>query len=529
MSATEESALEGGPSRGLAATVARGSSWQIAAQVAPLVVNIVLTPVIISGLGIDRYGLFLLINVVAAVLMCLDGGFGHAALRYFPIYAGTDDRRASTRLLTSMLTSAALITAVVFGGLWFLAPRGMRLFSIPDELYDEGVFLMRALLVIVVMGLMRVQFYAILVAYQRFALPNVTSMLGHVVYAVGTLLTVSHGWGLYGMGWTMLAQQVLPTFLLVPTACRYLTASAIGFISWGEFKHFGRYALQMQWTNLMLLGTQHADGLLVGAFLPVRQVAYYGAGANFALQVRNVPFNALVPVQSILGRSVGLRGEQGALPDFERLQRLWIIAVTGYGAVAMAAAWFGITSWLGDDFAISGAVAVIMLAASLASLLPGVLGLWTQVLGRPELNARAVSLAAVVNILLTLVLIGPFGIIGTVLATAVSQVGFMILLIRLARSRLPVPVRGVLRDVPVVPALAAALLVVALELVVRPYLPQGPLGLVLVGLTAAPGLLLYAVMTFGPRKIRSFVGIVASRLRGRGSAVAADGRVSEPQ
>lgn len=523
--AAEESAVqEGGASRGLAATVARGSSWQIAAQVAPLVVNIVLTPVIIAGLGIDRYGLFLLVNVIAAVLMCLDGGFGHAALRYFPIYAGTDDRRATTRLLTSMLSCTTVITLVVFGTLWVITPQAMRLFTIPEDLQAEGVFLMRALLVIVVLGLMRAQFYAILVAYQRFALPNLTILSGHVVYVVGTLLTIAQEWGLYGIAWTMLAQQIAPTFLLVPAACRYMTIGAVGFMPWTEFKEFGRYAIQMQWTNLMLLGTQHADGLLVGAFLPVRQVAYYGAGANFALQVRNVPFNALVPIQSLLGRALGVRGPEGALPDFERLQRLWVITTTGYGAVAMAAAWFGITAWLGDEFAISGTVAVLMLAAYLASLLPGVLGLWTQVLGRPELNARAVSLAAVLNIGLTLALIGPFGIIGTVLATAASQVGFMVLLSRLARSRLAVPVRSFLQDVPLLPALVAAGFVVALEWIVRPYLPQGALGLVLVGITAAPGLALYAVMTFGPRKAWSFVAKVLAGARGRAAArTAAEG------
>jgi O-antigen/teichoic acid export membrane protein len=260
-----------------------------------------------------------------------------------------------------------------------------------------------------------------------------------------------------------------------------------------------------QWAELMLLVTQQTDALVVGAFLPVRQVTYYGTGASFALQMRRVPFSALTPMQGVLGHAVGARGIDGARPDFERLQRLWVIGVTGWGAVATAAAWFGVTAWLGPDFAISGTVAVILLLAYQVTLWSDVLTVWTQVLGRSELPAKSGTVGVVINLALTLALVVPFGIIGTVVATAISQILMALLLLRLARRKLPGHTRSFLTDIPVLPALVAAGLVIGLEVLARPVIPQGPLGLVLSGVVAGPGLVVFAVMAFGPRASWQFV------------------------
>jgi O-antigen/teichoic acid export membrane protein len=197
------------------------------------------------------------------------------------------------------------------------------------------------------------------------------------------------------------------------------------------------------------------------------------------------------------------------------MQRLWVIAATGWGVVAMAAAWFGVTAWLGPDFDISGAVAVIMLAGYLVTLWASVLNLWTQVRGAPQLNARGASVGAAVNLALTVALVVPFGILGTVSATATSQVVASILLLRLARRRLSGVTRSFLAEVPVLPSLAAAAVVVGLEFLARPIVPGGAAGLLVCGLVAAPGLVVYALMAFGVRASVQFVRHRLAGLRGQ--------------
>lgn len=488
-------------SRGLIATVLRGGGWQTAAQLAPLVVTIVLTPVIIDDFGIDRYGLFILVNTVTTVLGLADGGMGAAALRYFSIYAGERDDVRSTRLLgTALLLVLGLATTVLAAVFWAV-PAVLGLLDMPAELLDEGTFLLRTLIVTTAMAQMRNLFAALLHAHGRFALTSITLTIGHAIYLVGAVLTVSHDWGLYGIAVTMVVQQAVATLLIVPAALRHTDRRGLGVLDRAELRTFIRFALHSQWSTLMMLLTLQTDALLVGAFLPVGQVAYYGAGAQFAYQLRTVPFNASIPMQSSLGHAVGVEGAEHAEATFERLQRLWVIGTTGWGAVAIASAWFAVTAWLGDEFAISGVVAVMMLVAYQLTLWAEVLNLWTRTLGRPEINARSATVGAVANIVLTLALIFPFGIIGTVVATMLSQVLAVLALLRMARRSLPGGVRSFWRDVPVLPALAAAGTVVALQLVARPIVPQGPLGLLTAGALSAPGLVLYVFLTFGPRAV----------------------------
>src|SRR4051812_569503 len=82
--------------------VFRGGLWNIFGQFAPLVSNLILTPFIIHGLGVERYGLYMHISAVATFLGSFDGGISTSAQRYFAIYAGTDDRLSSTRLLSTL-------------------------------------------------------------------------------------------------------------------------------------------------------------------------------------------------------------------------------------------------------------------------------------------------------------------------------------------------------------------------------------------------------------------------------------------
>ena len=73
---------------GLIRRLAGGTGWLTLAQTLPLVFNLALTPFIIHGLGVDIYGIFLLVAVIQQFIGSVDGGVGPSARRYFGIYAG---------------------------------------------------------------------------------------------------------------------------------------------------------------------------------------------------------------------------------------------------------------------------------------------------------------------------------------------------------------------------------------------------------------------------------------------------------
>ena len=84
--------------------------------------NLVLTPFIIHGLGVQRYGIFVLVVTLTGMLTSFDGGVMGAAQRYFSIYAGTDDRRSTTQLLVTFCVLLTGFGLVISTAAWFLSP-----------------------------------------------------------------------------------------------------------------------------------------------------------------------------------------------------------------------------------------------------------------------------------------------------------------------------------------------------------------------------------------------------------------------
>lgn len=514
-----------GPAVSARAVIVRGGSWQVVGQVAPLAINIVLTPLIIAGLGLDRYGLFMLVSVLAAVLQQFDGGVYGAAQRSFALHAGAGDRRAATSLLVTVLASVTGVAAALFTVCYILAPQVIGFFRVPAPLEAEGTYLLRAVVAIIAIALLRNLFAALVNAQGRFALTNVNLLAGHAVYVAGLLLTLQQGWGLRGVAWTMLAQQVLATVVIVPAACALVDRRGLRLLPWRELRAFWAFGLTLQWSGLMNLVNLQADALIVGALMPVRAVGILTSGANFANQVRMVPMNVVAPVQAVLARAVGEGDAAAARALFERVQRSWVVGTAGWGVVGAGAAGFGVTSWLGPELQLSGLVAAVMLVGYLPGLMAAVLTVWTQVLGRPELAARCATAAALLNVALTLALIGPFGIPGTVVATATSQVVATLLLLHLAGRRLDGGARSFLRDVPVLACAVAAVVVVGCELAVRPLVPTGPVGLLACGAAALPAVAAYALIAVGPRELGRHLRARRSRpaARTQEEAVAARG------
>src|ERR1019366_948985 len=110
--------------------LARGTSWQTGPQVVAWVINIGMTPYVISGLGAGRYSIFLLINTLTMMLSTFDGGLGLSALRYYKLYAGRDDRASTTRLLVTVSAVLGAFFSVIFTALLLAAPFVLSFFKV---------------------------------------------------------------------------------------------------------------------------------------------------------------------------------------------------------------------------------------------------------------------------------------------------------------------------------------------------------------------------------------------------------------
>ena len=493
-----------GPSRG--SSVLGGAAWQTAAQVVPLVINLALTPYVISQLGATAYGLWLVSSTVTQFMAQFDGGIGRSAQRYFSLYAGSGDRARATSLLLTLLLAILVISIVFLAPVFAFTPHLVSFFKAPRELEGDMTFLLRVLIVLVAVGLARNLFAGVLNAHSRFSATAGTLLVGYVVYAAGLATLLHLGYGLRQMAYVFIAQQTVATLLIIPSSLKYLTRSHLKLLRIREIAEFGRFAWKAQFAGVLAM-LSFQGVILVVARLAHRQVSSFGPGSTFAYQIRTLAMNAILPVQSALGRHVGEVGEVAAIPYFDRAQRLWVILVAGLVAVGAPAAYFGVNIWLPLTGSLAGEVAATLLISHFFALVPQVLLIWLMLIGRPELEVIASSVTVVLVLTGSVLLVPAVGAIGVGIASvAANVVGYFMLawLIRRVSPRIRAP----LASLPWLPALAAAALAAfGAGLVSRTVAPAGGAGLIACGIAALPALGLYAQMTVG---LRRGIGLIRS-------------------
>jgi O-antigen/teichoic acid export membrane protein len=505
------------PEPSLARRLAGGTSWVALAQMLPLVFNLALTPFIIHGLGVELYGIFLLVTVIQQFIGSVDGGVGPSTRRFFGIYAGQSDRAAATSLLVTLLALIGAAATVICGLFFLAAPQIMAFFPGTSADPEGSTFLLRVMIVIVAVAQLRGPFTQILMTANLFRITAVGDLIGFFAYAAGMVLTVQHGLGLVGVAWSFVAQQVMPTIVVVPAALRRLDRHALRFVERGVLKDFFRYAWKLQVSGTLTVLAAQGDALFVGRFAAPQMTAF-GTGASFATTLRNIPMNASLPMDASIVRAIGRHGPAGAAAEAARIQRHWIRLVAGWIAVGVPAGGFGVTAWLHLGTSLPGQVAAVVLLAHGVALVMLVQRYWLNALGRSGLTLSYDVISTVVNLSLTFPLILRFGVLGTIAATLAAAVVAAVYLTWVGQRRIDAPIPTPWSQVPWLDVLLAGVLAAASCWAVATFVtghlvPFGALSLLVIGAAAAPALALYLIRVVGLRRLRGMVARVVSRRR----------------
>ncbi|WP_168583471.1 MATE family efflux transporter [Gephyromycinifex aptenodytis] len=500
-----------GATRGSARTLVSGTSWSALSQFIPLFINLAMTPYIIHGLGASRYSIFLLISSFTLLLSQFDGGLGQSAMRYFTIYAGRDDRISTTRLLFSVSCVIVFFGATITLGVVAFSAGILRFFRLDEQFIPEASVLLVSLTGIVAFLLLRNLYNAVVTARNKFQVISMAVIAGHLTYAVGLVLTVQNGWGLYGVAGTMVIQQIVGTIITVPVGLRFLTRDGLRFIERDVAKDFLSYAWKVQIGGLATILTAQKDQLVAGRIVSAQQSGPFGQGTNFANQLKMVPLNALAPIQALIGSEVGAVGAAGARAKVEKLQYIWVVAVTGWCAVGIPATYVGVRAWLPESFSLTGDVAAILLVGHYFTLVHLVARTWVLVLGGASVFMRESIVMLATNVLFSVVLWFPFGIMGVVVGTSVGAFLGTVYFSFLARRVVQVRLRWFMRDVPYWQAGVAAAITAGIELLAQPHLHDGPIGLATAGLLGIPGALCYVLSTLGLTGVRDALALVKRR------------------
>lgn len=477
-----------------------GTLWNALAQFAPILVNIVMTPYLIHHLGVDRWGLIALVTTIQSILTAFDGGLTQTTTRFFSMYAGTDDRAKTTRMLVTVVLFILAVGLVVSVPAWFVSPGLVHLFAMPHQYRPETTFYLRAVTALIALGFVRNVIAAVITARQRFAVVSSLGLLSYLVWIVGLVITVHGNWGLRGVAVTFLAQQALATVAVLPLAGRYLDRHSVGILPGSEARALFSYSGKVQVLALSQLFNAEFDSLLIGTALSVHGLAMYSTGTGLATQVSGIFNNAIAPAETQVARVFGASGDLAARAAYKKLQRIWVVGCNAIYGAALGGAYYAIINWLGKGFSLAGAVATLMVAGQGFFTLCLMLGIYCGATGRPGIQMRTGLVSVVLNVGFTVGLVW-FGVFGVATATVLGWLGCTWYLLRDCRRRIGPDIPSFLDDISPRASIITIAVVLGMEYLIHPYVPVGPLGLVISLIPCGIGLAVFAAARFGPRQV----------------------------
>ena len=448
MSTAQDARAWGGDDRQLT-LVARNVSTRYLAIATEGAIGLMLMPFNVAHLGQSAYGLWALTASITMYFSVLDFGYGGALVKFVAQYRALRDRQALNEILSTMcvlLTGVGLFTFLVTAGIaWEFG----RLFSVSGDQIRTGQYLL-----LLTGGYVAIRFAtsiygAVVFGFQRFYLNNVISIVSAIAVAVVNVLVLTRGGDLVALviattvvRVVTLAGFVITGYLVYPGLLVRLNLFRRERLR--EVTGFSMYMLVLDWSAKLNYST---DALVIGAMLSTSAVAVWTVGQRVAEVSQQL-------TSQLSGSLFPLVVDSDAAARLDRL-RLIMIHGTSLSLAFAVPVCVGlsitagpiIATWVGPAFQGSVIVTQLLLAVVLIRVGTSSANVILKGAGQHRLLAVTNATTAVVNVLLSVLLIGPFGLAGVAIGTFVPVVvsGALVIFPHACR-RVGLPASTVLRQ-----------------------------------------------------------------------------------
>ena len=456
-----------------------GSSW-IALGV-NVIVGFFLSPFILHRLGDRAFGIWVLIFAVTGYYGLFDLGIRSSIVRYVSKARATGDTHYASQILSTSLFTYCCIGAISLLLTGALAIYLQALFRIPPEFESTARLLLVIVGVSVAAGFPLGVSGGILEGLQEFSVLNWTSILSTLARAVLIVIVLQRGYGLVALALITVSLPVVTAILRWIIALRMFPAPiSMKYVDRAIFREIAHYSGT---TMVMIVATRlrfKSDSVIIGSFLGSAAITYFNIGSRIVDYAGEV-------VESLAQIFVPMSSHSDALGEMDRLRKIFVagnrfcaLIIFPICALLIILGKAIITVWVGARYVTTSYPILIVL------LLPTTLMLAQAASGRVLLGmskhriwAFVILTEGIVNIILSIALVRPYGIMGDALGTAIPLAVTMIFFLpqHLCRQ-LKIKMWTYLREAYLLPLALCVPVTITLLLMKRWFVPRNYGGLV---------------------------------------------------
>jgi O-antigen/teichoic acid export membrane protein len=392
------------------------------------VLALVMTPVLVNGLGTEAFGVWTLVGSFTFYLKLLDFGFGHTALKAVAEYEARGDRSGMREAISTMfwiLVLPGLVALLLGAAIAVLFP---ELFGVTGELSTESQILILIVTFELAISIPSDTFGGALLGLERFDLVNLTVIVVAIAQAVAWAIVLVAGGGLVELG------IVTFTISTIGPLSRYLLLRRLIPGTNISLERFDRglvkpFAAQSLWFSVTYVGEivrTRVDVLVVGLVVSVSGAGIYGVAQKLTTAV----IELIEPVTRVFFPHLASLavGEQRRLLQDSLLTGTRItLGIAAPVCLTLAVlAPQTLDAWVGEGFD-QAALVIVYLCSAIAMSTVFRTGLWmVQGAGHVAWPAILIIAEALLNLGLSIWLGAQLGLdgvaLGTLIATAVATI-----------------------------------------------------------------------------------------------------------
>lgn len=415
--------------------LARNTLLNFASQSAPMLVAILTIPILVKGLGIDRFGLLTLSWTVIGYFSLFDMGLGRALTQLLAQKLGAGEEQEIPSLVWTaifLMLVLGLLGAIIVG---LLSPWLVRdVLKIPEALRSETILTFYLLSLSMPIIISSAGFAGILEAQQRFGLVSIVRVLMGTFTFLGPLLVLPFSQNLPSVIVALIIGRTLALIILF-LLCIHATPilrQAIA-LKWSEIRPLLRFGGWMTISNIISPIMVYLDRFLIGALVSMAAVAYYTTPYEVVTKLWIIP-GALTGVLFPAFTASFVQDQRRTMVLFERGVKYIFLLLFPITLLIVSFAHETMDLWLDSGFARNSTIILQLLAIGVfINSLARIPYTLIQGIGRPDITAKLHLIELVVYLPLLWWATSVSGIKGTALAWVIRAAIDTLLLFGIAQ------------------------------------------------------------------------------------------------
>lgn len=413
--------------------IALSTVSSVIARGTAIAASFIAVPLVLGYLGAERYGMWLTISSLIAMLGPLDLGIGYGLMQTVSEATGQDDREAARRAVSTgvvLLLAIALLIGVV-ALVTYPAVPWARLFNVSSpEASREAGPAAGVLIAMFVIGFPLGVAGVIQSALQSGYVTSLWSIAGSIAGLAALLFAIGARAGLplliVALSGAGLLAAALNGFMLFRRQRRWLAPRLADFSipAAGTLLRVGVLFVVLQIAGL---AAYQLDNFVIAQILGARAVQQYALPVKlFTLAPTLVSF-ALTPLWPAYREAIARGDADWVGRTLGRSIRLALLINLPAGVVLIAAGPFLLHLWVGD--AVSPSL-LLLIGLGVWNILNSLTGPFAMLLnGANVIGFQAVSavLMAACNVAVSVFLVGRIGVSGAIYGSIVAQILFILL------------------------------------------------------------------------------------------------------